>query len=107
MRDYPPACVIHEADCPEAPTGRLVLRASGLREAYPNGRPHTCFTRATVLSNRDVIAETIEYDPHPYQPSGATLPDAVRPLCRICRGTHPSTPGSAPDMPATLVIGHQ
>jgi hypothetical protein len=36
-----------------------------------------------------VFAEAVEYEPHPYQPSGATQPDAVRPLCRTCRGTHP------------------
>jgi hypothetical protein len=89
MRHYPPAHVIHEAGCPDAPTGRIAFRASGLRQAYPNGVPHSCFTRETVYHNREVVAEAVEYESHPYQESGATQPDAVRPLCRICRGTHP------------------
>jgi hypothetical protein len=87
-RHYPPAHIIHEANCPDAPKRRIVFRASGLRHAYANGVPHTCFTRQTVLQNRDVVAEAVEYEPHPYQPSGATQLDAVRPLCRTCRGTH-------------------
>lgn len=88
-RDYPPAHTIHEANCPDAPPGLMVFRAGGLAAAYPTGMPHTCFTRETVRLNREVVAEPVEYEPHSYQPSGATQPDAVRPLCRTCRGTHP------------------
>ncbi|MDQ1722492.1 MAG: hypothetical protein QOI26_2226 [Pseudonocardiales bacterium] len=89
LRHYPPARTIHDADCPDAPPGQIVFRAGSLLLAYPNAVPHTCFTRDTVLRNRDVVAEAVEYEPHPYRPSGATQPDAVRPLCRTCRGTHP------------------
>ena len=92
-RHYPPAHTIHEVGCPDAPKGLITFRARGLAQAYPNAMPHTCFTRETVRQDREVVAEAVEYEPHPYRPSGATQPDAVRPLCRTCRGTHPDDPG--------------
>jgi hypothetical protein len=107
MRDYPPAPVIHDADCPDAPTGQLVFPAGGLRQTYPHGVPHTCFTRDTVLRNRDVIAETIHYEPHLYQPSGATQPDAARPLCRTCRGTHPDAAEPSLQVVSAIVAGRR
>ncbi|MDT5150591.1 MAG: hypothetical protein QOI01_2324 [Mycobacterium sp.] len=76
LRHYPPARTIHDVGCPDAPPGQIVFRASSLLPAYPNAVPHTCFTRDTVLDNRDVVAEAVEYEPHPYRPSGATQPDA-------------------------------
>jgi hypothetical protein len=92
MRDYPPAHTIHELGCPEAPTDLIAFRARGTREAHPNGFPHTCVTSDTVKHNREVVAEPPSFEPHPYAPSAAEQPDATRPLCRTCRGTHPNEP---------------
>lgn len=103
MRHYLPAHVVHEAGCSDAPTRRIAFRASVLWQAYPNGVPHTCFTRETVSHNRAVVVEAVVYDSHPYQESGAHQPDAVRPLCRVCRGTHPDR-SDAP-APASRAIG--
>lgn len=88
MRHYPPAHVIHEANCPDAPAGAFAFRASVLKQAYPNSRPHTCFDRETVTGNREVVAESPDWEAHVYRPSTIHPPDAVRALCEVCRGTH-------------------
>jgi hypothetical protein len=49
--------VIHEADCPDAPEGLLVLRVSAVRDAYPDAKAHTCVSFETVRMNREVVAE--------------------------------------------------
>jgi hypothetical protein len=89
IRDYPPAHIVHEAKCPAAPLGLFAFKATVLA-AYPNSRPHTCISRETVTYNRLVVVEPVGYPRHAYEPSGATQPDATRPLCRTCRGTHPN-----------------
>jgi hypothetical protein len=88
VRDYAPAHVIHEATCADAPDGLRVFRASGLLYAHPNGRPHVCFDRDTVVYNREVVAEPGDYERHVYQPSTIRPADASRALCTICRGIH-------------------
>jgi len=88
MRDYPEAHIIHEAKCAEAPPGLFVFRARAL-QSYPNSRPHTCFTSATVAYDRLVVAEPGGYQPHDYLPSTIRPDDATRSLCAVCRGTHP------------------
>jgi hypothetical protein len=88
MRDYPPAHVIHEATCPDAPDGLFTFKAAALEGAYPTSRPHVCFNRDTVTHNRDVVAEPGFYEPHDYRPSTLHPADAVRALCEECRGTH-------------------
>lgn len=100
MREYPPAHVIHQADCDDAPAG-LAFRAQALA-AYPNSRPHRCFSRDTVTHNREVVAEVIDYEPHAYEPSTIHPDDAVRPLCKVCRGTHGD---QAVDLRAFLGLG--
>lgn len=88
VRDYAPAAVIHEADCAEAPAGLIVFRARVLQQTHPTGRPHICFDRNTIVYNRLVVAEPIDYERHAYQPSTIRPEDATRALCAICRGTH-------------------
>ncbi len=90
MKEYPPAHTIHEARCPEAPAGLFSFRAGNLGQAYPNARPHHCFTRDTVRMNLPVVAEHIAYQAHPYEPSTLRPEDASKALCKICRGTHGS-----------------
>lgn len=89
MRDYPPAHVIHEASCEDNPGELLVFKAHNL-VAWPNSIPHRCVSRRTITSDRDVVAEPINYEPHEYEPSTLRPADAVKALCKVCRGTHGS-----------------
>jgi hypothetical protein len=89
VRHYDPQPWIHQSDCPDAPAGLFILKAVQLKEAYPYARPHVCFTQDTVRFNREVVAEHIKYEPHPYRASSILLPEAARALCEHCRGTHP------------------
>lgn len=91
MRDYPPAHVIHEVGCGEAPPGLIAFRAASLID-WPTARPHRCFSSATVAGNAEVVAEPVTYDRHAYAPSTIWPKDAARALCRTCRGTHPDEP---------------
>lgn len=88
VRDYAPAAVIHEAECAEAPTGLIAFRARALQQTHPTGRPHLCFHRDTVIYNRLVVAEPVDYERHVYQPSTIRPDDSTRALCTVCRGTH-------------------
>lgn len=101
MKHYPPAHIIHEADCDVAPAGLFVFQASNLQN-FPNGRPHACFSRATITHNRDVVAEPGDYEPHSYEPSTLRPADAAQPLCKVCRGTHGEEPF---DLRAFLDLG--
>lgn len=88
VREYAPAAVIHDAQCREAPAGLIAFRARALLQTHPNGRPHVCFDRDTVVLNRYVVAEPIDYGPHVYQPSTIRPEETPRALCTVCRGTH-------------------
>lgn len=88
MRDYPPAHVIHEANCRDALPGLLRFRAQFVPAAHPNARAHTCISHETVRMNREVVAEPGEAGNHAYEPSTTRPADAARALCRHCRGTH-------------------
>lgn len=85
---YPPQPWIHDADCPYAPRGLLLFKASSLPQLYPLARPHTCFSRDTVTRNCDCVAEQVDYEPHPYVRSTIWPSDATGPLCGTCRGNH-------------------
>lgn len=87
-KEYAPAHIIHEATCPDAPGTLFTFKARSLADAYPTSRPHACFTRDTVISNREVVAEPGAYEPHGYKPSTIRPEDATRALCEVCRGTH-------------------
>lgn len=105
-REYEPAGVVHVADCDLAPDERsYILRAAALRNSHD--RPHTCFTRAHAAANAEIVIERIDYEKHPYIQSTIFPDDAVRPLCRTCRGTHRHNPPRelvAPRSPAALVL---
>lgn len=94
-RDYPPAASVHDPSrCEHAPPG-ILMSPRAAAEAYPNARPHTCFTRDTITAGRAVVVEHIDYEPHRYQPSTIQHEsgiNAIRPLCKICRGTHGDAP---------------
>jgi hypothetical protein len=88
MREYPPAHVIHEATCPDAPPGLLSFRAHLIPAVHPNARAHGCISPQTVANNREVVAEPGDAGDHAYEPSDNRPADATRPLCRHCSGTH-------------------
>lgn len=88
MREYPPAHVIHEAACEDAPRGLISFRAHLLPVTHPNARAHTCVSPQTVTYDREVVAEPGDEGDHAYEPSDTRPPDATRLLCQHCYGTH-------------------
>lgn len=88
MREYPPAHVIHEATCPDAPPGLITFRVDLVPAVHPNARAHTCVSPATVQNNREVVAEPGDAGDHAYEPGAYRPVDAARWLCRHCDGTH-------------------
>jgi hypothetical protein len=85
-RDYPPAVRVHGIDCLEI-KGLLLSRlpAAEIVRQYPNGEPHHA-----CLSPRDKVGviEAVEYPGHAYEESSVFPPDATKPLCAYCKGTH-------------------
>jgi hypothetical protein len=106
-KDYPPAPIVHDARCEDAPEG-VPVPPRGVLQSYPNATVHTCFSNATVTSGRGVIVEQGDYEPHPYEESTVTTVEvgvqAARPLCRTCRGTHPDEPPAEDESGPRLVI---
>lgn len=103
-RHYPAAVIFHAPHCIENGNG-LAVTVRGATEAHPNYRFDTCFSGLIPphLANDPgklagimpyVTVEVITYRQHPYSPSDPRdesipqPPDAIRPLCRVCRGTH-------------------
>lgn len=84
-RHYPPAHQIHAPTCGSLPNGLEILPTSQLAERYPNGVMHHCYH---FHQNATGVAEQVFYPPHDYEASANFPADAVRPLCRSCRGTH-------------------
>ncbi|GIF01114.1 hypothetical protein [Paractinoplanes rishiriensis] len=85
-REYPPAVVVHRPDCAEL-QGRLLsqLATAEIARQYPNGKPHHCYH---MHHDAVGVVEPVEYPAHPYEESTVTYPDASRPMCRVCGGTH-------------------
>jgi hypothetical protein len=85
-RDYPPAVRVHGIDCPEI-KGLLLprLAMTEIVQQYPNGTPHL-----VCLSGGDRVGviEAVKYPDHAYKESSVSPPDATRPLCDYCKGTH-------------------
>lgn len=106
-REYEPARRVHAADCPDAPPGEFISLARAVSEAWPHDRPHRCVDRAYARSNNPVVRELVVYEPHAWIPSTIVPADAVRALCRTCRGTHgePATRDEQPpDPPSGLIV---
>ena len=103
-RHYPPGVVFHAPHCIGGGSGAAVpVRAAF--EAHPNRLVDACFAQViphNLTENEDALAEIlpyvsieiIPYARHPYvasdprDPNFKQPPDAIRPLCKICRGTH-------------------
>lgn len=84
-RDYPAAVLVHREGCPEAPSGLIPMATADIARAYPNGRMHHCYHFSLFPKG---LVETMAYPPHAYEESSVTYPDATRPMCSVCMGTH-------------------
>lgn len=103
-RHYPPGVVFHAPHCIEGGNAIAVPVGSAF-DTHPNHMFDACFAGLIppfLAEDAEALAgimpyisvETISYHQHAYVPSpprGSRMPqlfDAIRPLCRICRGTH-------------------
>ncbi len=90
-REYPPAVLVHAENCEDVINLRrhgealIPMATPDIARAYPNGRMHSCFH--FHLQARGVV-QTMTYPPHAHEPSTVVYPDAARPLCAVCMGTH-------------------
>jgi hypothetical protein len=90
-REYPPAVLVHTENCEDVINlrrrGEIVIPMAtpDIARTYPNGRMHRCYHFS--LWARGVV-QTMTYPPHTYEPSTVIYPDAARPLCAVCMGTH-------------------
>ena len=92
-RNYPPARLVHEASCVNAPPGLMPVPASAFRNTLDVA--HDCLSREHALRNVDVVAEPPMTERHPYEPSTLLPPDATRARCKDCWGTHAEDFGEA------------
>jgi hypothetical protein len=105
VRDYPPGAVFHISSCPEI-TGHSAPSLQVLRAVAENPSHRYCpCTGGGPDTAPYVVIERVVYGDHLYVPSAHRPRDAVRALCRTCRGTHGSvTPGRA-GQPRLVVPG--
>jgi hypothetical protein len=86
LREYPPAPLIHCPDCAGIAQGAFpVLATPEIARRFPTGKPHFCYD---FRANANGAVEPVVYPEHDYVPSTIKPADAVRFLCRSCRGTH-------------------
>ena len=103
-RHYPPGVILHAPHCIEGGNAMASPIAAAF-EAHPNHQLHFCFASMLPLHLADdpvrlaklmpeVSVEVLEYRRHPYTPCDPRHPDikqppnAIRPICKVCRGTH-------------------
>jgi hypothetical protein len=103
-RHYSPGVVFHAPHCVEGGNA-LAVQVRAAIEVHPNYRFDACFGGLFpphLANDPDrlsglmpfVTVETVTYRRHGYRPSGPRdesmpqPPDAIRALCRVCRGTH-------------------
>ena len=98
-RDYPPGVILHAPHCVEGGNSPA-LPIEAAFGAYPSRQLHFCFggmipAQLEGLALQDVMPHVViehwEYGGHEYQQSDDWPNDAIRPLCRRCRGTHGDT----------------
>lgn len=102
-RHYPPGVFFHVPHCMDGGNALAAPIVSAVQE-HPNFRFHFCvdpIVSASIARDPDtmanvipyVVMETVDHGRHPYAPSDPAdgtpkPPDAIRPPCRVCRGTH-------------------
>lgn len=103
MRDYPPGAVFHLPSCSTI-LGHSAPSLPVLKAVADNPSHQWCpCTGGGPDQAPYVIIERVDYGPHLYVPSQNRPRDAVRALCRTCRGTHGKL-ATGPAQPPTLVI---
>jgi len=85
-REYPPAVRVHGINCQEI-EGLLLSRlpVPEIVCQYPNGERHQACLSPSASTG---VIEAVEYRAHRYEKSSVCPPDATRPLCAYCKGTH-------------------
>ena len=101
-RHYPPGVVFHAPHCIDGGNA-ISVPVKAAAEAHPNHQFDACFGGLISLAKDPtalagimphVSIEVIEYLRHSYTPSDPRdtgrqqMADAIRPPCRVCRGTH-------------------
>jgi hypothetical protein len=88
LRDYPSGAVFHISSCPDI-TGHTAPSLRVLQAVAENPSHRYCLcTGGGPDSAPYVVIERVDYGDHLYLPSANRPRDAVRALCRTCRGTH-------------------
>lgn len=82
-RHYPPQPTVRPATEQEV-RDRVAVRARTAGRQHPLARP----TDDMTLSTPWVVIVPPDYAEHDYEPSVMWPGDAIRALCRVCRGTH-------------------
>ena len=101
-RHYPPGVVLHAPHCIDG--GNAISVAVGTAiEAHPNHQFDACFGGLIAIAEDSVALagimpqvsiEIVKYPRHLYTPADprdTNRPqpaDSIRPLCRVCQGTH-------------------
>ncbi|GGL01780.1 hypothetical protein [Mangrovihabitans endophyticus] len=99
---YPPGVVLHAPHCIDGENAMSVPVGATI-EAHPNHQFDQCFIDFfSIVNDPAALAAVMRTSRSRSSPSGATRTppsdprdmtkpqpaDAIRPLCRICRGTH-------------------
>jgi hypothetical protein len=86
--DYPPTVRVHGVTCEEIKDrlpGLTRLSRAQILQYYPNGQPDlACLSPGDTVG----VIEVVEYPPHGYEASTVVYPNATKPLCAVCGGTH-------------------
>jgi hypothetical protein len=90
LREYPRGAVFHTSSCPDI-AGHSAPSLPVLKAVADNPSHRYCLcTGGGPDSAPYVVIERVDYGDHLYLPSANRPRDAVRALCRTCRGTHGS-----------------
>ena len=85
-REYPPSVVVHRPDCfVIIGDGLLPMATAQIALNHPNGRQHGCYQ---FHQHSIGVVQVVKYPAHRYKPGHVTYPDADKPMCSICGGTH-------------------
>jgi hypothetical protein len=88
LREYPRGAVFHTSSCPDI-AGHSAPSLPVLKAVADNPSHRYCLcTGGGPDSAPYVVIERVDYGDHLYLPSANRPRDAVRALCRTCRGTH-------------------
>jgi hypothetical protein len=103
LREYPPGAVFHNPSCPDI-NGHSAPSLPILQAVAENPSHRYCMcTGGGPDAAPYVVIERVDYGPHLYVPSPNRPRDAVRALCRTCRGTHGEPQPGEPSLPGLVI----